>query len=695
MGTNPEGSRDLSRDPSPVRPLSPDDVQEIGDVEDDLAEEYEASLEGPESRSEDGSDSDGPVGLQPTSVDGQRPELDDEEETVQVDSSEGKRGPDGKVERVKGERMSGALSRRDALFGQVLADRYRILDLIGKGGMGKVYLAEHVALGKRVAVKVLNPAYTNRPDQVKRFLREAQAASTIGHENVIDITDFGEMPNGQVFFAMEYLQGDDLGKLLKKNGAMPWSRARRVILQICRALQAAHNKGIIHRDMKPENCFLIHRNGIRDFVKVLDFGIAKFLEENRDGGSNPLTQIGALIGTPEYMAPEQIHGEAADLRMDVYAVGCIMYQILTGNLPFTDKTMYGVLSQQVNAKPIPPRQLLPEADIPVEVEAIILRAMEKDKTQRYQSMAELLEAIVAAPRGAGAGERGSTTTNLDAAASAARLAAGLGIAPSGSANPVTPHDGSLAGSPLASGAASASGMTPTAVSSPPWARFIADPKMLTRMVLGLGTAVLLLVVGLVCALNRTDDVERPVDTGAAVDPPQPETKQVEPPVVVPPEPKKPETKVDPVPTKKVEDDPVVIDPDPPEVKDPGVKDPGVKDPKKGTDKIEKKKPDVKKPDPPPKEEIDASWPDLLGPMERRKVLEAYGSEFAACRTISTPKGKTFKVKLKVDGPKGRVLDASAEDGSAEGKCLVRILKSKVRFQPSKKTPQEFPMIIPL
>jgi hypothetical protein len=295
-------------------------------------------------------------------------------------------------------------SRRDTLFGQVLADRYRVLDLIGMGGMGKVYLAEHVALGKRVAVKVLNLAYTHRPDQVKRFLREAQAASTIGHENVIDITDFGEMANGSVFFAMEHLQGDDLGKLLKKHGALIWPRARRILLQICRALQAAHARGIIHRDMKPENCFIIHRNGMRDFVKVTDFGIAKFLEENRQV-PDTITQPGTLIGAPEYMAPEQVQGEAADVRMDIYAVGCIMYQLLTGQVPFSSNSVFGVLSLQVNVKPVPPRQLAPEADIPPEVEAIILKAMEKDRNQRYQSMADLIEAIVSAPRGAWSGGR--------------------------------------------------------------------------------------------------------------------------------------------------------------------------------------------------------------------------------------------------------------------------------------------------
>ncbi|MEZ4382034.1 MAG: protein kinase [Nannocystaceae bacterium] len=442
--------------------------------------------------------------------------------------------------------------RRDALFGTVLADRYRVLDLIGKGGMGKVYLAEHVAIGKKVAIKVLSQAYCHRPDQVKRFLREARAASTIEHENVIDITDFGEMPNGSVFFAMEYLQGEDLGKLLRRHGRLPWPRARRIILQICRALQAAHARGIIHRDMKPENCFLITRGGRRDFVKVLDFGIAKVVDEERKV-SHTLTQAGALIGTPEYMAPEQVTGEVADPRMDIYSIGCIMYQLLTGRLPFQDKTMFGVLTQQVNMKPPPLREVAPEAEIPEEVEAIVLKAMEKTKEARYQTMLELVEAIAAAPRGtAGShGERAMTmgTSNLAAAAAEARKLAEAHLASQASgaalsAVGVSPH---LTG---AHAALSGSGATPMTTGSfapvgasqtGPLAHFgsdsqpgtgswdpaidpsatasilVSDPKLLFRLAIGLGVVVLLLLVVLLYMLFRSPEVEeRPAQTGVEV-----------------------------------------------------------------------------------------------------------------------------------------------------------------------------------
>ena len=442
--------------------------------------------------------------------------------------------------------------RRDALFGTVLADRYRVLDLIGKGGMGKVYLAEHVAIGKKVAIKVLSQAYCHRPDQVKRFLREARAASTIDHENVIDITDFGEMPNGSVFFAMEYLQGEDVSKLLRRHGRLSWPRARRIILQICRALQAAHGRGIIHRDVKPENCFLITRGGRRDFVKVLDFGIAKVVDEDRKV-SHTLTQAGALIGTPEYMAPEQVTGEVADPRMDIYSIGCIMYQLLTGRLPFSDKTMFGVLTQQVNMKPPPLREVAPAADIPEEVEAIVLKAMEKTKEARYQTMLEMVEAIAAAPRGtAGShGDRAMTmgTSNLAAAAAEARKIAeahlaGHGQAGTSAQSGVSPHltgahaalsaSAALSTSTASTGGAFPAGLGGTgpypsfgsdsqpgigswdqALDPSTTASILAgDPKLLFRLAIGLGVVVLVLLIVLLYMLVGSSDTEEEAETSA-------------------------------------------------------------------------------------------------------------------------------------------------------------------------------------
>ena len=604
-------------------------------------------------------------------VTGGRPPKDEDEDRGETPTSADGTGTSSK--------SGGSHPKRDALFGQVLADRYRVLDLIGKGGMGKVYLAEHVALGKRVAVKVLNPAYTHRPDQVKRFLREAQAASTIGHENVIDITDFGEMANGSVFFAMEHLQGDDLGKLLKKNGALSWPRARRIVLQICRALQAAHARGIIHRDMKPENIFIIHRNGMRDFVKVLDFGIAKFLEENRQV-SHTLTQAGALIGTPEYMAPEQVQGEAADVRMDIYALGCIMYQLLTGQLPFSDKTMFGVLSQQVNVKPVAPRQLAPDADIPPEVEVIILKAMEKDRANRFQTMAELIEALVAAPRGTG-DARGGTTSNLEAAAAAARMAAAMnavGTSPSGSMpfTPApTPQDMSFPGM---------SNTGPLAATSSPWPEGGRDSAVMVKVVIALIAVVLVLVIGLVYALtNKTEDPTKtevvanttaPKDTPPPVVPPTPTDTAG---TVKPPEPT--------VPVPGNDDEGVAIDPEPgedptktpptkkdPIKKDPIKKDPIKKDPSKVPTKVEPP-PDIEK----------------LEPFDLRRVLSNYSKDVESCRASKgAMRGAVANIKLKIDGASGRVLEATPTDANPAGPCIAKFVKSKAKFPRFKQKVQD-------
>ena len=203
-----------------------------------------------------------------------------------------------------------APNSEDPLLNRVLSERYRILKKLGEGGMGVVYLAEHVVIEKKIALKVLFPDLTRRSDLVQRFLQEAKSASRIGHENVIDITDFGQSPEGYVFIAMEYLVGQDLGQLLKASGPLPWARAQPIVLQIVKALRAAHERGIVHRDMKPENVFVVPRDDGREFVKVLDFGIAKVLGLDEDAPR--LTRTGMIFGTPEYMSPEQARGAARD-----------------------------------------------------------------------------------------------------------------------------------------------------------------------------------------------------------------------------------------------------------------------------------------------------------------------------------------------------------------------------------------------
>jgi len=283
----------------------------------------------------------------------------------------------------------------DPLLSQLVADRYRVIRKLGEGGMGSVYLAEHVVIEKKFALKVLAPELCRRPDLVARFLQEARSASRIGHENVIDIMDFGQSPDGLVYIAMEFLDGKDLGEIVRGKGAMDWPQARDIVLQICRALRAAHDKGIVHRDMKPENIFLIQREGQPHFVKILDFGIAKVMGLDPNGPR--LTRTGMIFGTPEYMAPEQAEGKDTDHRADIYAVGCIMYHLITGQTPFVAESFMTMLTKHLMEEPVPPSARRPDLVITPEMDALVLKALEKDRDKRWQSMAELLEAVAVCP----------------------------------------------------------------------------------------------------------------------------------------------------------------------------------------------------------------------------------------------------------------------------------------------------------
>src|SRR5581483_4360933 len=285
----------------------------------------------------------------------------------------------------------------DPYMGQNVAGRYKILRKLGEGGMGVVYLAEHVFIEKKVAIKILSEDFARKADLVARYMQEAKAASKIGHENIIDITDFGETPNGSVFFVMEFLDGADLAHHIKQGGAMGLVRAKYIMNQICRALGAAHSKGIIHRDMKPENIYLVEREGKPDFVKILDFGIAKI--SSLDEGGSRLTRTGMIFGTPEYMSPEQARGDKPDHRVDIYAAGCILYEMLTGDTPFHADTFMGVLTKHMFEQPVPPSQRSPQAGIPADVEAVVLKALTKDREQRFQTMKEMAIALEEATGG--------------------------------------------------------------------------------------------------------------------------------------------------------------------------------------------------------------------------------------------------------------------------------------------------------
>ena len=282
-------------------------------------------------------------------------------------------------------------SGEDPYLETVIADRYRVIRKLGEGGMGVVYLAEHVFIEKKVALKILSEDFARKPELVKRFMQEAKAASKIGHENIVDITDFGETASGSVFFAMEFLDGMDLAQFIEKNSPMQIDRTREIMNQICRALGAAHSKGIVHRDLKPENIFLIEREGKRDFVKILDFGIAKM--NAVDDESSRLTRTGMIFGTPEYMSPEQAKGDRPDHRVDIYAAGCILYEMLTGDVPFHAETFMGVLTKHMFEEAVPPSKREPSAGFSPAIDKVVARALAKDRAYRFQTMKEFAIAL--------------------------------------------------------------------------------------------------------------------------------------------------------------------------------------------------------------------------------------------------------------------------------------------------------------
>jgi serine/threonine-protein kinase len=284
----------------------------------------------------------------------------------------------------------------DPLVGAVLAGRYEVVRRIGEGGMGAVYEAKHTLIGKRVAVKVLLEKFIAKSDFVARLLQEARLASSIGHENIVDVTDFGTTDDGRSFVVMEFLDGESLAELTMREAPLPIERSLRIARQAASALGAAHAKGIFHRDVKPENIYLVRRADA-DFVKVVDFGISKAVKPGgADEGADAyrLTHTGLLLGTPLYMSPEQARGEEdLDHRVDIWALGVLLYECLTGEVPFRANNYLQIISQVLTHTPTPPSQLRPELGIPDAVETVVMRAMEKDRTRRYQTMVELEQDI--------------------------------------------------------------------------------------------------------------------------------------------------------------------------------------------------------------------------------------------------------------------------------------------------------------
>src|SRR5713101_8314002 len=280
----------------------------------------------------------------------------------------------------------------DELIGRTIGS-YRVVKPLGKGGMGAVYMAEHPVIGSKVAIKFLHPQYATDKKIVDRFFNEARAVNVIGHDNILKIIDLNVTDDKRHYFIMEFLHGKALQDLVLPDQPMPLSVAGPVLLQVCEALQAAHEHGIIHRDLKPDNVYLIIHKGKKNFVKVVDFGIAKLTDDQ--GQSTGKTQTGMVMGTPAYMSPEQAGGmtNRIDGRSDVYSLGCVMYQMATGKLPFPGTSFGEVLIGHLQIPPPRPRESVP--GIPEAYEAVILKCLEKPQDNRYQSMKELHDAILA------------------------------------------------------------------------------------------------------------------------------------------------------------------------------------------------------------------------------------------------------------------------------------------------------------
>ena len=265
---------------------------------------------------------------------------------------------------------------------------YRLLQEIGAGGMGRVFVAEHIRLERRVALKVLRSEFSGNLEAVKRFFDEAHAVNCISHENIIEVSDFVESRHGPSFYIMELLHGQDLRGAQEREGILSMDRILRIGAQICSGLGAAHAGGIVHRDLKPDNIFLIERNGQSDFVKLLDFGVAK-LNTNFEEADTFRSTVGMVVGTPDYMAPEQALGHQVDHRADIYATGVILYEMVAGRRPFVASSAREVMVQHLTTTPCRPSRLNPAGQIPEELEELILSCLAKEPAHRPQEIREV------------------------------------------------------------------------------------------------------------------------------------------------------------------------------------------------------------------------------------------------------------------------------------------------------------------
>ena len=336
-----------------------------------------------------------------------------------------------------GSALSAAQEVGDPLIG-TLMDSYRIEAKLGEGGMGMVYRAEHTLIGRSVALKLLHPELARNAEAVDRFFREARAANEVSSDHIVEVTDMGKNASGHNYLVMELLAGVNLQQLLLSEGVLEPLHAGRLALQIAEGLAAAHLKGVIHRDLKPANIQLVAKGQEPEFVKLLDFGIAKISE-----GDTQLTKTGVILGSPAYMSPEQASGSKIDHRTDIYALGVILYEMVTGRPPFVGQSPTQVLLAHVSQKPAPPRDSVP--DVPPDLEALILRCLAKEPAQRPQDMGQLMAQLKAWMEGTAA--QRSSTAPAPVSAALAATAYGVGLHTTMPPGPSSPSGGSAGTAP--------------------------------------------------------------------------------------------------------------------------------------------------------------------------------------------------------------------------------------------------------
>ncbi len=429
-----------------------------------------------------------------------------------------------------------AASGPDPLIGRLINDRFKVVALIARGGMGKVYRAEQAPLGRVCALKVLTPSYAgdSDPEFHKRFFLEASIASKLTHPNTVTIFDYGRTDDEIYFIAMEYLEGRTLHRAIREEAPFDEERGAHIARQICRALREAHSLGVIHRDLKPANIYLVDHADEVDFVKVLDFGLVKSV----DGTAEELTQAGLFMGSPKYMSPEQIRGDRVDARTDIYSLGIVLYEMITGKVPFDRANSVNILMAHVNETPPPLRQINPNCAVSPALEEVIFKCIAKDPATRFSSMDEVLAALKKTGAGALTGTMMSHagTGQFSAAQSSGSYAAPPSLL--GSANPSTSSGPQSTPFQSANGTGSQSGPLPNLGSSVPSSlepTLPPEKKANKGLFVGVGALALAVVIGVAVVSrgttetpaangspaksNPTSALSAPGDTASATPPP--------------------------------------------------------------------------------------------------------------------------------------------------------------------------------